>query len=92
MRNPDGSADHLTYMAHMEADMAEPGYFDVLPERTRLRGEYGDYRPCDESGPYATRCTLPPMHNYAHYDGSDDSSWTDRWRDEGPDDEDEDDA
>lgn len=72
--------------------MTGPGYFDVLPERTRLRGEYGDYRPCDETGPYATRCTLPPMHDYAHYDGSDDSSWTDRWRDEGPEDEDEDDA
>lgn len=35
---------------------------------------------CNEPGPYGTICTDYPGHRYAHYDGSDDSSWTDDWR------------
>lgn len=37
------------------------------------------YRPgtCGELGPWGTRCTDDPGHDYAHYDASDDSSWTD---------------
>jgi hypothetical protein len=38
-----------------------------------------DPRPgtCGDDGPWGTRCTEDPGHRYAHYDASDDSSWTD---------------
>lgn len=32
---------------------------------------------CGDDGPWGTRCTQDPGHRYAHYDASDDSSWTD---------------
>jgi len=38
-------------------------------------------RRCAEPGPWGTVCTDYPGHRYAHYDASDDSSWTDDWRD-----------
>lgn len=63
-------------------------YLDESPERGTWKDERGRYRPCDEPGPYGTRCTLDPAHSWAHYDGSDDSSWTSRWRDDAPSDED----
>lgn len=64
-------------------------YFDEVPERGSWSGEDGTYRPCDEPGPYGTRCTLRPLHDYSCYDASDDSSFTHRWRDEGPEDDDD---
>lgn len=70
--------------------MTGPAYFDEAPERGSWRDEDGPLTPCDDAGPYATRCTLRSNHRWSHYDGNDDSSWTDRWRDEGPDDDDTD--
>jgi len=36
---------------------------------------------CAEPGPYGAHCTEDPGHRYSHYDGGDDSSWQDDWRD-----------
>ena len=39
---------------------------------------------CNEPGPWGTICTDYPGHQYSHYDGSDDSSWQDDWREDTP--------
>lgn len=44
---------------------------------------------CAEPGPWGTVCTEGSGHRYSHYDAQDDSSWQDDWRDNGPDDDDE---
>lgn len=60
-------------------------YLDESPERVTWSDEGHAYTPRNEPGPYGTRCTLRPGHQWSHYDGSDDSSWQDRWTEDVPD-------
>jgi hypothetical protein len=36
---------------------------------------------CWARGDWGDRCTEPPWHDYAHYDASSDTSWTDHTED-----------